>query len=122
MAGLCGAAGYCLILLLLARIPAVDAVLQSTLGALGRLSLSNYPGVTVILCSGLAIGRLAGTWPADPDAGGPGWTLTMWACVAILAVQLLVSHLFVKAGRQGPAEWALRRLTRLAAKDASPVR
>lgn len=109
VAGLLGAAAYCLIFLLLFRIPGVRRVLTETLGSLGRLSLSNYLAVTIVLCSGLALAKAIGVMPAD----GPGWTLTMWSCVAILVVQMLLSRAIVRAGRQGPAEMALRRFSRL---------
>lgn len=112
VAGLLGAAAYCLIFLLLFRIPGVRRVLTETLGSLGKLSLSNYLAVTVVLCSALALAKATGTMPA----GGPGWTLTMWGCVAILAVQVLLSRAIVRARRQGPAELALRRFSRLGSR------
>ena len=102
-AGLIMAATLCI-----AVIGAIQAELfpglQRALAALGRTSLTNYVGATLIITLLKFIGDAAGF----TFTGQRAWTLAMVAAVLILAAQAAVSTWWLRGWRQGPLEAMLR--------------
>lgn len=92
---------YCGVLLLALRTrlgPALDAVLAP----MGRTALTNYLAATVLF---LSVGPSVGVDSLDDGAAIAGLT------VGILATQAVVSRLWLRSFRYGPAEWVWRCLT-----------
>ncbi|MFE9955019.1 DUF418 domain-containing protein [Micromonospora sp. NPDC005299] len=80
------------------------ALVRSALAPAGRMSLTNYLGQSVaglIAFTGIGFG-LAGTFSPLTLSG---------FVLAVFAVQLLISTVWLRRFRYGPAEWALRWLT-----------
>ncbi|OAB63119.1 hypothetical protein AY599_18090 [Leptolyngbya valderiana BDU 20041] len=95
--GLAYAAGF----ILLWR---VASSLLKVFAAPGRMALSNYLAQTLIsvpVFYGIGFGQ-AGLWPIEH---------LLLFVVVVYAIQVLVSHLWLKAFRYGPMEWVWRALT-----------
>lgn len=78
--------------------------LQHALAALGRTSLTNYVGATLIITALKFFAEPLGLAPTQPHA----WTLAMVAAALILVAQAAVSLWWLRRWRQGPLEAALR--------------
>jgi uncharacterized protein len=94
------AAGF----VLLFRNETFAKVASSTLGRVGRLSLSNYVLQSVI---GILIyDRFAGGWFARF-----GTSVSLLVACGIFTLQIALSVIWLRSFRQGPLEWAWRALT-----------
>src|SRR5699024_1424142 len=96
---------YIVVVLLLMATPA-EAVLQAVFAPLGRMALSNYLGATILI---IAV-RLVVPDLSRFDAQG-GYVAGLIACLAILALQMIVSSLWLRRFGQGPLEKLWRRVT-----------
>lgn len=99
------AIGHVGLILLLCRIPASKLIL-APLAAAGRMALSNYlmqTIIAVIIFDGWALGNWA-TWSISKIGL---LVLSVWAA------QLILSPIWLKFFRFGPAEWLWRSLTYL---------
>jgi uncharacterized protein len=97
------AIGHIGLVMLLCRAPLLGRIL-APLAAVGRTALSNYllqTVVAVIIFDGWALGHWA------------RWNMSEIALLvlAVWAVQLVLSALWLRLFRYGPAEWAWRSLT-----------
>ncbi|WP_265569681.1 DUF418 domain-containing protein [Sphingomicrobium nitratireducens] len=72
----------------------------------GRMALTNY-----VMQSFLHMFVLTGIGPGLALAGRIGPAQVMALCFAFFALQIVFSHLWLKAFRFGPLEWAWRALT-----------
>src|SRR5699024_6768164 len=95
--GIAMALTYVVVLLLMAT-PA-EAVVQAVFAPLGRMALSNYLGATILI---IAV-RLVVPDLSRFDAQG-GYVAGLVACLAILALQMIVSSLWLRRFGQGPLE------------------
>ena len=86
--------------------------LMTPFSYVGRMALSNYLGQSVI-CTLIFYGYGLGYY------GELGAATTFWIGLAIFAVQLGASYLWLKVFRYGPAEWVWRSLTY---KEWQPLR
>ncbi|MFC4534099.1 DUF418 domain-containing protein [Sphaerisporangium dianthi] len=102
LAGLLIAGVYVCALLLLLRTPLAPG-LRKVFAPLGRMALTNYLSATLLV---LLAARLIG---GSPD----GWSSARVLLIsgAILALQWLVSALWLRRYRQGPLEWVWRWAT-----------
>lgn len=105
LAGLCGGLGYVAVFGLVAahvgsRPP---GVVRGALQALGKRSLSGYLAQSVVFAP------LMSAWGLGLGAQLSSWSITLVA-VATWLVTVVLAALLERAGRRGPAEWALRRL------------
>lgn len=105
-AGLIMAATYAAILLLLLRTP-LFPVLHSVFGTLGRTALTNYIGATLIVVTVRIFAEPLGLAPDAPRA----WPRMLLLCVAILAVQAVISSWWLRRFGQGPLERLWRKAT-----------
>src|SRR5699024_3486297 len=80
--------------------------LQAVFAPLGRMALSNYLGATILI---IAV-RLVVPDLSRFDAQG-GYVAGLIACLAILALQMIVSSLWLRRFGQGPLEKLWRRVT-----------
>ncbi|MFS4505426.1 DUF418 domain-containing protein [Clavibacter sp. Sh2141] len=101
VAGAALAGAYVTGLLLLLRTPAAPA-LRAVFAPLGRTALSGYVLATPVM---IAIGALLDL----PHSGS--WGLLLGAAVGVLAVQRILTVLWLRAFRQGPLEWLWRCAT-----------
>jgi uncharacterized protein len=93
----CYTAGF--LLLLRTR---VGAALSWVLAPMGRMALTNYFGAALLF---VPIGTAAGL------RGSSSWGLAVLLGVGILAVQAVVSNLWLRVFAYGPLEWAWRCVT-----------
>ncbi len=98
-AGLAAAAAYCTGLLLLLRSRPRDALL-AVLAPLGRMALTNYLASTAVIL--LALPLLT----ADPTR-----ITGVLLATGVLALQVVLSRMWLARFRYGPLEWVWRRLT-----------
>ncbi|MFF0308395.1 DUF418 domain-containing protein [Streptosporangium sp. NPDC004379] len=98
-AGLAAAAAYCTGLLLLLRTRARRALLAA-LAPLGRMALTNYLLSTAAILAALPL------LTADPTRAG-----VLALSAVVLAAQIVLSRLWLRRFRYGPAEWLWRCLT-----------
>ncbi|HJE91156.1 MAG TPA: DUF418 domain-containing protein [Dietzia timorensis] len=77
---------------------------QRAIAALGRTSLTNYVGATLIITALKLLSGPLGFAPTQPRV----WPLAMVAATLILVVQAGVSLWWLRTWRQGPLEAALR--------------
>jgi uncharacterized protein len=96
------ATGHLGLIVLLARV--AGGWLRGAIGAVGRMALTNYLMQTVI-CVVIFDGWALGRWGR--------WSMSELALVvlAVWLLQIIVSPLWLRAFRYGPAEWAWRSLT-----------
>jgi uncharacterized protein len=95
--------GYLCLVVLLCRVPRLAHV-RSPLAAVGRTALSNYL-LQSVLCTWLFYGHGLGWFGAVERTGQAAVVVAVWV------VQLVVSSLWLRRFRFGPAEWAWRSLT-----------
>jgi uncharacterized protein len=98
-AGLAAAAAYCTALLLLLRSRPRGALL-AVLAPLGRMALTNYLASTAVIL--LALPLLT----ADPTR-----ITGVLLAIGVLALQVVLSRMWLARFRYGPLEWVWRRLT-----------
>ena len=103
IAGLVVAAALSLLVFATVRASAFPGV-QRALAALGRTSLTNYVGATLLISVLKVFAEPLGLSPHAPHA----WPLAMAAAALILIVQVGVSLWWLRTWRQGPLEAALR--------------
>ena len=103
--GIAMALTYIVVILLLMATPA-EAVLQAVFAPLGRMALSNYLGATILI---IVIRQVVPDLSRF-DAQG-GYVAGLIACLAILALQVIVSNLWLRRFGQGPLERLWRRVT-----------
>ena len=92
-------------IMLLMRTPA-EAVLTPVLAPLGRMALSNYIGATLLL---VGVRFLVPDLAAFDDQGG--YLAGLVVCAGILALQIVVSALWLRVFSQGPLERLWRLVT-----------
>ena len=95
--------GYVGLIMLACRTPALHT-LTRPFAAVGRTALSNYL-LQTILCTTIFYGHGLGWFGSVDRLGQMGVVAAVWA------VQLIVSPLWLRRHRFGPAEWAWRSLT-----------
>ena len=95
--------GYVGVVMLICR-AGVLALLTRTLAAVGRTALSNYL-LQSVLCTTIFHGHGLGLFGSVDRLGQLGVVAGIWM------VQLVVSPLWLRRYRYGPAEWAWRSLT-----------
>lgn len=105
IAGLCGGLGYVAVFALVAarvrtRPP---GVVRGALQALGKRSLSGYLAQSVVFAP------LMSAWGLGLGTHLSSWSITLVA-VATWVVTVVLAAVLERAGKRGPAEWALRRL------------
>jgi uncharacterized protein len=105
LAGLCGGLGYVAVFgLIAARVHSrPPGVVRGALQALGKRSLSGYLAQSVVFAP------LMSAWGLGLGAHLSSWSITLIA-VATWVVTVVLAALLERAGKRGPAEWALRRL------------
>jgi uncharacterized protein len=103
LSGLIMALAYSAGLLLLLRLR-IGASLQAALAPIGRMALTNYLGQTII-CISLFYGFGLGLY------GHVGASQAALIAVAIFAVQIVISRLWLRTFRFGPVEWLWRIAT-----------
>ena len=96
-------AGYIGLLMLFARSRALP-MLQDALAAVGRTALTNYL-LQTILATAIFYGHGLGLFGSVERVGQIGIVVAIWA------IQLVVSPLWLRAYRFGPFEWLWRSLT-----------
>jgi uncharacterized protein len=105
LAGLCGGLGYVAVFgLVAARVRTrPPGVVRGALQALGKRSLSGYLAQSVVFAP------LMSAWGLGLGAQLSSWSITLVA-IATWLVTVVLAALLERAGKRGPAEWALRRL------------
>jgi uncharacterized protein len=103
LSGLVMAMAYAAGLLLLLQRP-VGAILEATLAPVGRMALTNYLLQTVI-CTSLFFGYGFGLY------GRVGAATVGLIAVAIFAIQVVFSRLWMRTFQYGPVEWLWRTVT-----------
>jgi uncharacterized protein len=105
LAGLCGGLGYVAVFgLVAARVRSrPPGVVRGALQALGKRSLSGYLAQSVVFVP------LMSAWGLGLGAQLSSWSITLIA-IATWLVTVVLAALLERAGKRGPAEWALRRL------------
>ncbi|WP_309713432.1 DUF418 domain-containing protein [Pseudolysinimonas sp.] len=105
IAGLCGALGYVAVFgLIAARVRTrPPGLVRGALEALGKRSLSGYLAQSVVFAP------LMSAWGLGLGAQLSSWTIALIA-VATWLVTVVLAAVLERAGKRGPAEWALRRL------------
>jgi uncharacterized protein len=105
LAGLCGGLGYVAVFgLIAARVrERPPGVVRGALQALGKRSLSGYLAQSVVFAP------LMSAWGLGLGTHLSSWSITLIA-MATWLVTVVLAALLERAGKRGPAEWALRRL------------
>lgn len=105
LAGLCGGLGYVAVFgLIAARVGSrPPGVVRGAVQALGKRSLSGYLAQSVVFAP------LMSAWGLGLGAQLSSWSITVVA-IATWLVTVVLAALLERAGKRGPAEWALRRL------------
>lgn len=101
VAGLALAGTYVTAILVLLRTP-LRGALDALFAPLGRMALTNYIAATPVM---ILAGHVL-DWP-----NGTSWTPVLLVAAAILAVQWVLSTLWLRHFRQGPLEWLWRWAT-----------
>lgn len=112
-AGIALAAAYCSFLGLLMSTPARRAV-EAVFAPLGRMSLTNYIGATLLFWAVKDALALFGV----VDDSTASWSAAMGVVAGILVVQWAFSAAWLTFFRQGPLEWLWRKATWAGAKPA----
>jgi len=105
LAGLCGGLGYVAVFALVAarvrtRPP---GIVRGALEALGKRSLSGYLAQSVVFAPVMS------AWGLGLGTHLSSWSITVVA-IATWVVTVVLAAVLERAGKRGPAEWALRRL------------
>lgn len=95
--------GYMAMVILLLRAPAVAAV-NARLAAVGRMAFTNYLMQTIV-CTTIFYGHGFGLFGSVPRTGQALVVLAVWA------LQLAVSPIWLRHFQYGPFEWLWRSLT-----------
>lgn len=105
LAGLCGGLGYVAVFgLVAARVRTrPPGVVRGALQALGKRSLSGYLAQSVVFAP------LMSAWGLGLGTHLSSWSITLVA-IATWLVTVVLAAVLERAGKRGPAEWALRRL------------
>lgn len=105
LAGLCGGLGYVAVFgLVAARVRTrPPGVVRGALQALGKRSLSGYLAQSVVFAP------LMSAWGLGLGTHLSSWSITVVA-IATWLVTVVLAAVLERAGKRGPAEWALRRL------------
>jgi uncharacterized protein len=105
LAGLCGGLGYVAVFgLIAARVGSrPPGAVRGALQALGKRSLSGYLAQSVVFAP------LMSAWGLGLGTHLSSWSITVIA-IATWLVTVVLAALLERAGKRGPAEWALRRL------------
>ncbi|MFI0713316.1 DUF418 domain-containing protein [Streptomyces inhibens] len=101
IAGLLMALAYACGFLLLLRTP-LRGAMAAVFAPLGRMALTNYLTATLII---VAVAPVLGL------SESTRWGTALGLAAVILAVQTVLSHLWLSAFRYGPLEWAWRCVT-----------
>lgn len=104
--GLIMAIGYCALALVLLRTP-LRAVLSRVFVPLGRMALTNYVAATLVVILTAPVFRAVGVGPATDKS----WWMMILGCAVILACQVVISSLWLKAFLYGPLEYVWRAVT-----------
>lgn len=105
LAGLCGGLGYVAVFgLIAARVRTrPPGVVRGALQALGKRSLSGYLAQSVVFAP------LMSAWGLGLGTHLSSWSIALIAA-ATWVVTVVLAAVLERAGKRGPAEWALRRL------------
>ncbi|GAA4516869.1 hypothetical protein GCM10023159_29070 [Brevibacterium yomogidense] len=103
--GIAMALVYVVVILLLLRTP-VKKPLQAVFSPLGRMALSNYVGATILI---IAVKLFLPDLSRFDSHGG--YVAALVVCLGILALQVVVSRLWLHRFGQGPLEKLWRRVT-----------
>ncbi|GAA1096899.1 DUF418 domain-containing protein [Tsukamurella spumae] len=101
-AGLCMAVGYIAVLALLWQLRPVRRVLAAVFEPLGRMSLTNYVGASLVTVVAAPVLGLAAESTIGP---------TSCYAVVLILVQSAASRLWLAHFRYGPLEWVVRAAT-----------
>lgn len=119
IAGLLMATTYVGVTVALMHTPARRA-LVATFGSLGRMSLTNYVGATLLLLVARPFQTQLGI-----DGTADGLLRMIGLCAGVAVLQVVVSQLWLRRFSQGPLEQVWRRVTwgsaRPASRSATPV-
>jgi uncharacterized protein len=114
VAGLVLAGAYVCVVCALLPTP-LGRPLAAFFAPLGRTALTTYVSATLVLLAVNTLPLVGGQTvehALDLDDGTTGaWARLVTLCAALVVVQAAAAHLWLRAFRQGPLEWAWRSVT-----------